>query len=336
LTLFQVNFHNLTIQGVQHLSKLKSLRKLIFYFEQKKEAKRVLKGRLYSCIIQHLPWLQQVGPTMDKSNLYDCDYLCECTFEELYDIDTSDLCGSFDLTDFYSSSSLPHKARMPHLENLHFQGPMTTHRSLDALSTYASLTYFLLTKTPMSDVGKILQVVGSRLKNLFLEAMPDKLDLIEVFHRCPNLSQFGMHICVFGVHEHHTQFWPKVNSHNFRLLKIFNVVLQGAAPAGFLKLIFEAPLMEQIDLINVLLSPQDCCIVHEVLEGTLQNLENVTYKNILNKDTSIVHDLAKMLKCVICSAPDLDDFHVSFFENDLETMWYSKKDIQYFKFLLRM
>jgi hypothetical protein len=311
-----------TKRGIIFLGRLRKLEKFEFELEDL-SAFENRNCEIYPLIMMQMPYLRLVG-----AEWYTCTIFTEEeVFSATVPVDLA-IRGTFMQEELLASSTLPQRATFPNLRSLFFWGPLRTRRSIDILALSTKLTHLAMTSTPFRQVANILDAVGATLTSLYFQNVPDKIDVVEIFFHCPNLSNLDISNSKSGTLDFHTEFWPQISSHNFRLLQRCSVKFEGFAPPGLIKCLIEAPLIEKLELWNVTLRPSDCHAFQDVLD--LIHLKHLKIW-ILNQDTSIMFDIIRMVKHLLCIVPELlqgDD--LEFHEEELADLFESRKDIPFF------
>jgi hypothetical protein len=306
---------------------LKQLRNLTFSADDSGERDSSF-SKFYPMIMNILPHLEVVGEQLDCENgLVEFLVLGHVT-------KNIDFAGTFMKRELMFSNKLPLKGNYPILETLYLKGRIKKiNRSIDFLISSANLVHLALLETPLRQLSLILEAIGARLSSFSVSCEENELvDLQQIFHLCPNLSYLK---AIGPVVDVHTEFWPLLSSHNFRLLQHFEVASSGCFPPGFLNYAFGAPKMEDLKLILLDLRSSDCRGVQEVLKRNKTNqLKSVTLNKIGSSDFDFLEDFIKMFKCVICASPYLEfgglSFYNVFANEEHEEKFFGRKDVYLF------
>jgi hypothetical protein len=330
--LFQLSFSSrgFSFRGVELLTRFEKLESLTFCYKGDES----IAQELAPLLLKRIARLQHLKPDKVLEAIYVSYFqLQPCAFPCILDIE-----GEYQVEELYVKNTLPLRASFPKLKKLLFEKPLLDFKNIN-LGAFSNLRCLFLVDSPVALLSHFLLLIGSNLEKLELLFLKEELDLAEVFYFCPNLEKFRMVGCQ-GTVQCQTSFWSKLSSKNFKKLKNFSGCASepsSSLPAGFIKFLVEAPLIEEITLKGVLLHPEDAEATQDLSHRKLQRLKSLMVEDIFNTDAFFVDSLAKFVKCIISSAPQLYNFHLAFSNpsepSALENLWEQREDVQFFAHL---
>jgi len=297
--------------GFEYFDGLKKLEKFYFSFMDDRFHSPSIKEAsfttawIYSLCAQRLPRLRLIVGSLKP-------YIKPMKFTPKFD-------GTSHLEALKSQFLLP-EASLPNLKYLNFCGEIRDWHFFRKISSYRNLSRLKLKSTHDCDLDKILELIGTQLSEL--EIKDYQTDLAKIFHLCPNLVIFWSMITTkVQSEETNFKFTELISSHNFRRLEHF-YISPLKMPAGFLKLILNAPPIESVSVNPLYLKMEDCVWLRDVVEGRFQRLKWLEFSNVVLEPGCTMDHLGLMVKFLVCGAPNLKKVEMHFIEDRRPTLFY--------------
>jgi hypothetical protein len=313
---------NISYRGLKQLAQLKKVEQFSVHTALIEDLDII---EVKSEVLQAMPWIKRLQEEID---IFDNSF-CDTSFPVNLSIS-----GEFQLEELFANRDLPQGATFPKLKKLLFCGALLHRRTLHVLEQCEHLESLYLLQISVNHVSFFVRVLGVKLRELALIEVDD-VDLAEIFHYCPNLSKFEYFPGRNGLVGHNTKFSSKLSDQNFRLLKFFKSTCPSFSiwlPPGFFKYILHAPLIEHIELYDAFLRPGDVQAAHELRNENLKHLKVFELYDIKNCEVLFLDDLVSFVKHIICCAPKLEAFILTFDkEHDLYRKFNEREDVKYFR-----
>jgi len=254
-----------------------------------------VKDWVYSWCAQNLPRLKLIGNTLYAQDLFRV---------------TPTFSGTSSLETLHSTSFLP-EASLPNLKKLRFCGEIKDLNFLPKLSNYKNLTSLVLYVIEAEELEQILKLIGSQLSHLFVSVSNVNISIFyAIFYFCPNLVKFEIEFDLsVDPLPLVSKYKDLVDSNNFLRLEEFKC--DCFVPAGFLSLIFLAPLISSINLEYFSLCKEDLVWLQDVVEGRFQKLTSVDFDSVQLAPGCEMKDLGQFVKFLVCGAPNFSSVMVS-------------------------
>jgi len=289
---------SIRLAGFQNISNLKKLQVFNFSFYRSDtypgtNFKNSTISWIYSWCAQHLPQLKMIDVDLG-------------TTEQPEKI-TPIFSGTSSLEALQSAHFLP-AASLPNLETLVFHGEIKDAQFFAKIFSYTNLTSLEVHNVKMDELDQILEFFGKQLTSLTcVTGDQSDFDCFKIVHFCPNLIK----LCILLENPKKTvdsKFRELVSSRNLRCLESVtfgSIFHETVLPQGFLKFIFEAPAIEEINIRRYSLKKEDCRLVDDFVEGRFQKLEYVFFNDLQLEPGCTYDDLGLMVKLIVCGAPNL-------------------------------
>jgi len=290
-----------SVQGLEHLKSLDLLEEFHFVFtldfDLQAEAETAIT-RVYSWAGQNLPKIKLIGYSIfDSEDDIHSDFYVEHSPE---------FSGVSFLETLHVNGRLP-QASLPKLKKLHFRGRNldSTEDVLPTLSTYSNLTYLVLEVVAWEKMVLILRHIGKQLSHLCcnMDGHQGTVDHYQIFHLCPNLVSYKQEM----FHKPTLDSPSKLllSQRNFRNLEVCKTA---GLPSDLMAMILRAPSIRVFDCDGEI-SKAHCQYV-EAIER-FPSLERIYVSYVTFHDDCGLDDLEKMVKKIVCCAPQLKQISVS-------------------------
>jgi hypothetical protein len=315
-----------TFQAFDFIARLKKLKKFIYVDghllnEFRKEIPRQIASRM--------PWIEIVH----AHNTSSCIHGDPRKNLDVVPYTLND-CGVFQLKEMFVRGAPNSQASFPNLQYLYMIGPLDNIEFFDKFASYSTISELTLENVQVTYVYQLLKITGQRLQLLVIRDLSDQIDLALLFTWCPNL------IWIF-IDTHHVTFSPNCSTlsrHLNRHLRHFYITFKQhnrtISETELIKFVFEAPLIEIIEIHYSFLELSDVEMIMNLDKSKLQHLRLLELHDIQMRSLNAQKIVFDLQKSVIVKAPRLKVIEV-YLENERFPSTVKHNDFCYFYGLWR-